>query len=305
MKKGLLLVNLGTPLKANNFHVAKFLYLFLNDPLVINLPAPFRILLLLIIIIPLRTAKTLNAYKQIWTPRGSPLMVYSQDLTEKLAKKLAKQYTVALGMRYGAPSIKNALNELDNCQEITVLPLYPHYAEATTGSAINYISKIAKNKSKFKFIKSFYDDRGFINALADKIKRLLSQHDFVLFSYHGLPENQKSSSYRAQCFLTSEKIAKTLDLVNFATSFQSRTGSLPWTKPYTVDTLHNLRMQSYENLLVVCPGFVIDCLETLEEIDMRARHLWHKLGGKTFTLINGLNSDAAWVDAIANLITTV
>lgn len=334
MKKGLLLIALGTPLKANRLHIAKFLYLFLNDPMVITLPYILRIILLFFVILPLRTTKTLHAYKKIWTTRGSPLMIYSLELTDKLEKKLGKQYQVILGMRYGDPSIKNALSKFKRCQEITVLPLYPQYAEATTGSAISYISKITKNASNFKFIRSFYNDSGFIHALADKIRPLLPQHDFLLLSYHGLPESQIKKSgcaticqeicdlkkndycYRAQCFATSDKLANILNLkpfsrlhsqqfsssVKFATSFQSRMGLLPWIQPYTTDTLKHLRLHGYENLLIVCPSFVTDCLETLEEIDIRARELWQSLGGKTFTLVKSLNSDTAWVDAIADLI---
>ena len=322
MKKGLLLINLGTPLKLTRLHVALFLRAFLLDPYVVTLPYLCRSLLFYLIILPLRLNKTFNAYKKIWNKRGSPLLFHSQDLASALQVKLKEKYRVALGMRYGKPAIKDALLTLATCEEIIILPLYPQYTESVTGSSINFVLKTAKSlnlRAKLKFINSFYSHKAFINALASKIKPLINHYDFVLFSYHGLPLKQVNAAgcklicpnecdlkknkacYRAQCFATSKLLTQQLKIPNFATSFQSRVGTLPWIEPDTSSMLTYLRHKGIKNILLVTPSFITDCLETLEEIGIRAKETWHSLGGKKFSLVASLNADNAWVEAIIKI----
>lgn len=327
MKKGLLLINLGTPNNPDTRSVKRYLAEFLSDKRVITLPSFLRYILLYGAIIPFRSKQSAHAYQQIWTPKGSPLLVNSQLLLEKVQARLGENYQVALGMRYGAPSIQMALEELQNCQDITVLPLYPQYSSSATGSSIevvlNYFSK--KNVIPTLYvIRDFHQHPSFIHALATVIRPYRTDHDYFLFSYHGLPvqhivqggclkqcqaqcppitEND-SGCYRAQCFQTTRSLALALHLNNkhYGTSFQSRLGKTPWIQPYTDDVLNSLAEQGIKRLAVVCPSFVADCLETLEEIAIRAKAQWCNLGGKELTLIPCLNAHDNWVEAITQII---
>ncbi len=326
MKKGLLLINLGTPERPDNSTVRRYLREFLTDKRVIALPALVRYLLVYGIILPLRTARSAKAYQAIWTSDGSPLLHHSLNLLNKLQSRLGANWQVALGMRYGQPSLANAIQELNHCYKLTILPLYPQYASATTGSSIAKVLdllSLAKGFPSLEFIRDFYWQPEFIKAQATLIKPYAAQHDFILFSYHGLPERHLFQAgctkicvgechpmietnqfcYKAQCHATTRALAITLNLKpgTYETAFQSRLGNTEWLKPYTTDLLHTLRQQGIKRLAVYCPSFVTDCLETEEEIGLRAKKQWTQLGGEQLTLIPCLNDNDLWVDAIVKL----
>ncbi|HCA89250.1 MAG TPA: ferrochelatase [Legionellales bacterium] len=329
MPKGLLLINLGTPSAPTKAAVRAYLREFLADKRVIDLPFYVRYALLYGIILPFRTPKTTHAYQAIWTPSGSPLLQYSQALTQKLQTYLGDDYQVVLGMRYGTPSLKTALSRLSHCQDLTILPLYPQYSSAATGSSIEACLDILKSNEVYpnlRIIRDFYAQPSFIKAQAELIRPFVYSHDFVLFSYHGLPERhlQKTgckticanscpainpanqACYRAQCQATTEAIAKNLALpsTHYQMSFQSRLGKTPWIEPYTDKTLPLLRQQGIKRLAIACPSFMVDCLETLEEIGLQANAQWQALGGEQLTLIPCLNDTLAGVQALAELVTT-
>lgn len=327
MKQGLLLINLGTPDAPDTASIRRYLREFLSDERVIQCWAPLRYLLLYGFILPFRTKKTTQAYQTIWTTEGSPLLCNSQQFIQKLKRTLSEQYTITLAMRYGQPSIQNALYELKDCSDITVIPLYPQYASATTGSTLTAVFKLLSKQTilpSIKTLRDFHNHPDYIKAQAKQIQPYVSTHEFILFSYHGLPINQllkgdcktkcqhhcspssKSNAgcYRAQCFRTTELLAKQLSLKpeQFTISFQSRLGKTTWIKPYTDETLEALAKQGIKTLAIACPSFVADCLETLEEIGLRARDQWIKLGGDTLTLIPSLNDNDQWIQAFTTML---
>jgi ferrochelatase len=334
LKKGLLLINLGTPDSASPKAVRRYLREFLADHRVITLPPLLRYLLLYGVILPFRTKQTTIAYQHVWTKNGSPLMSHSVNLQQKLQHRLADDTIVALGMRYGFPSIQTALNQLKSCSEVTVLPLYPQYSSAATGSSIErtlFLLSQQPSHPHLRVVRDFHEDCGFIAAMADQIKPYIHPNeanidnapDYLLFSYHGLPAHHlreagcispcqgpcptalsETTCYRSKCFKTTHDIASLLGLnpTQYGTAFQSRLGRTPWIKPYTDEMLCSLAAQGIKRLAVVCPSFVADCLETLEEIGIRARAQWLELGGEQLTLIPCLNDSDRWVDAIIKIL---
>ncbi len=327
MKKGLLLINLGTPQSTNIADIKRYLREFLTDKRVIDIPAFIRFLLVYGLIVPFRSKKTAQAYKSIWTEQGSPLMVYSQQLANYVQQRLKNDYKVVLGMRYGAPSIEQALLELKACQEITVLPLYPQYSSAATGSSMEEVMRILSQKEvipSHHVIRDFYQHPAYIASMTDVIRQYLNKQSHLLFSYHGIPERQivkggcktvcseacapislkNQDCYRAQCFETSRLLAQKLELhpEQYTTAFQSRLGKTPWIKPYTDEVLPELIGRGIKNLVVACPSFTVDCLETLEEIGMRLKEQWLHLGGQEFILTPCLNSNEFWVDAVIDIV---
>lgn len=326
MKQGLLLINLGTPIAPNVRYVRRYLREFLSDPRVIDLAFIWRFMLLYFFILPLRPRQSASAYQKIWQPQGSPLLIYSQRLLAKVQKKLNHTTQVALGMRYGEPSIATALQQLNDCDHITIFPLYPQFSSAASGSSIEKVLTIIAKKPiqpNITVIRDFYQQPCFINAQAALIEPYLDNQDFFLFSYHGIPERHLTKTccktvcskacdlssrdhkacYRAQCYQTSANIAKQLNLPtqSYDTSFQSRLGRTPWIKPYTDLLLPKLIQQGIKRLVVICPSFVADCLETIEEMGIRARQQWLSLGGDTFTLIPCVNDDDRWAQAIISI----
>lgn len=331
MKKGILLINLGTPDECNPIAVRRYLKAFLNDPRVIDLPKIIRWIFVNLIIIPFRFKKTARAYQEIWLGAGSPLFIHSLQLKQSLAYQLGEGYQVELGMRYGNPSIEAALNQLKCCSNIMVLPLFPQYSSAATGSAIEKVLAYFQaqwNIPTIKIKKDFYDNPLFINAYANLIQTALKNKniDKILFSYHGLPERHIHKShcetacnhqqacpmmndanaycYRAQCYTTSHLLAEKLGFSSdqYETAFQSRLGRTPWIKPYSDLVLPELIEQGIKNIAVVCPSFTVDCLETLEEVNIRMRKQWIELGGEDFIYIPCLNDDPAWVSAVAEIV---
>ncbi len=330
-KTGVLLINLGTPDKACPKAVYKYLKEFLNDPRVIDLPTLFRYILTNFIIVPFRYKKSTEAYQQIWQTDGSPLLSNCLKLKHALNLELGNAYQVEMAMRYGNPSIDVAYQNLKACEKIMVVPLFPQYSSAATGSAIEKFLLTASkewNIPNINIKRDFYNHPAYIQAYANIIKVTLTNKDIdlLLFSYHGLPERHihksecqakcnkiqacptvaqnNSYCYRAQCYETTKLITNELGLADtkYSVSYQSRLGRTPWIKPYTDLELSKFIQQGIRNIAMVCPSFVADCLETLEEINIRAREQWKILGGNEFTFIPCLNDSTSWVKGLANII---
>lgn len=336
-KTGVFLLNLGTPASSEVGDVRRYLGEFLMDPYVIDIPWLARAALIHGIILRTRPAKSAEAYKKIWTDRGSPLLFHSQDLRDGVAGILGPEYSVKLGMRYGSPSVESVLKQFkdEGVREILFFPLYPQYSYAATVSSIEFFKK--KFQSVFgksekppqaRWLADFYDDPGFLKAFGNQIRQASEefQPDFTLFSFHGIPERhvQKtdgsgktclaSSSccdritdanrncYRAQSYATARELAKGLGLSSekYSVSFQSRLGRTPWIKPYTDIVYKELAQKGFRKVLVVCPAFVADCLETVEEIAIRGQETYRELthGKGDLRLVPSLNASQHWVDAI-------
>ena len=334
-RNGVLLVNLGSPDEPTTSAVRRYLREFLGDPRVLDMSGIGRALLLNLVILPFRPRRSAEAYAKVWTPEGSPLVVNGRALRDALRKVLGDDWAVELAMRYGAPSIERAIARLADAdvERITVVPLFPQYASASTGSALEAVYCAAAerwNVPPLDFLPSFYAEPGYIAALAAVARELpeAQRPDHVLISFHGLPERQIRKSdlsgahcfasesccdaigpanrfcYRAQCAATARALAKALGLgpEHWTLSFQSRLGRTPWIQPYTDEVLPQLYERGFRRLAVVCPSFVADCLETLEEIGLRAREQWLALGGEELALIPCVNAHPAWVDVLAGWI---
>jgi len=323
---GVILLNLGTPQAPTTPAVRRYLREFLSDSRVIDIHPVARFVLVNGIIAPFRAPKSAAAYREIWTDAGSPLMVHSEALTEKLASRMGQSARVVLAMRYGEPSIAAAFEQLDGCDRIVVLPLYPQYASSSTGTGLEAVFAAASAQlvvPSLSVVPPFYDHPAFIRALATVSRPHIQPDDHVMFSYHGLPIHHmpctpcdqttacpapagpRASCYRAQCYATTRALVDAMSMPNdWTVSFQSRLGRRPWIQPYTDEALDRLPKQGVENLAVMCPAFVADCLETLEEIGIRAREQFLAAGGKRLTLIPCLNSHDVWVEAVAELVTS-
>lgn len=334
-RTGALLLQLGTPAAPTPTAVRPYLREFLGDPRVIDIPWLPRKLLLEGAILPFRPSASAEAYAAIWRPEGSPLLLESRALAGGVAKELGAGWAVELGMRYGRPSIREAVERLcaADLRRIVVLPLFPQYAASSSGSALERALRAAGaqwNVPAVTTVGEFYDDPGVLEAQAEPARRVLAEFeaDAVLFSYHGLPERQIRKSdpsgahcleradccdaigaanrrcYRAQCFATTRALAERLGLPpeRCRTSFQSRLGRQPWIKPYTDELLPELAREGVRRLAVLCPSFVADCLETLEEIGLRAREQWLSLGGEELRLVPCPNAEPAFVRAVAELL---
>ena len=331
MPHGLLLINLGTPDEPTTSAVRRYLREFLGDPRVLDINAVGRKLLLELIILPTRPAKSAHAYRSIWdAERGSPLMYHSQDLAAGVATALGAEWRVQLAMRYGKPSIPAGLDALIEARvdRIVVLPLFPQYASSSTGTAVARVMELAQKAwtvPALDFVPAFFDDAGFLDAFAAIGKTSLAEArpDHVLFSFHGLPVRQITKTdttgahcfktptccdtltnpncYRAQCFHTARALAARLGLTadGYTVCFQSRLGRTPWIQPYTDVVLDELAAKGIKRLAVMCPAFVADCLETIEEIGMRARDQFKAHGGEELVLVPSLNATPAWVAAVA------
>lgn len=330
---GVLLINLGTPDSPETSAVRRFLREFLSDPRVIDLSFIPRWLLLNLFILPFRPRQSTKAYQKIWQPDGSPLLIYTQQLRDRVAEQLSDQYVVEFAMRYGTPNISSAMDRLisQRCHKIIIFPLFPQYSSATTGSVIeNFLHTIRQRKNipSIHVINSFYQDSRFIQAYATVVQESLNDFnpDLLLLSYHGLPEQHIEKSgckktmcnrndacsieinhpycYRHHCYVTSQLLADTLGFSasQYTVAFQSRLGKTPWIKPYTDQLLPDLYQRGIRHLAIACPSFVADCLETLEEIGIRAREQWQTLGGGSFKLIPCLNAHPVWVEAVTQMI---
>ena len=329
---GVLLVNLGTPASPAVADVRRYLREFLSDPRVLDSHPLARALLLYGVILPFRPRRSAAAYAKVWMDEGSPLLVHSRALCEAVAKRLGDDCATELAMRYGEPGIASALERLSarGVSRLVVIPLFPQYAGSSTGSALECVYALAGkhwNVASLRVIEPFYADPDFVRALAAVTAPELSAFnpDYLLMSYHGLPERQVRKSdpsgahclahadccdgigatnahcYRAQCHATSRALARELDLdaSAYGVSFQSRLGRTPWIQPFTDRVLPELAGRGVRRLAVICPSFVADCLETVEEIGLRARDQWHQLGGEALHLVPCLNGSTAWAEAVA------
>ncbi|MFV0520861.1 MAG: ferrochelatase [Mangrovibacterium sp.] len=327
MKKGILIVNTGTIDTCNKKVLANYLREFLMDERVIDIPLWKRWLLVNGIIVPTRTPKVIKEYQKLFTHEGSPLLTHGNKLSTIIKKHLGSDFVVELAMRYQTPSIKNALFKLreKHVDEIIVFPLFPQYASATVGSIHQQVMKFILSWHvipRIRLVSSFYKNPLFINCYGQHIEKYIGKEkDFhLVFSYHGIPqrhvEYSKQSSfgsehadsidynYQSACFQTSKLLAERLNLSReqYTTCFQSRLGKEPWIQPYTSDTITKLAQDGEENIIACSPSFVADCLETTIEIGEQYRNLFLAHGGKSFTLIDSLNSNEDWAEALVQMI---
>lgn len=332
---GVLLVNLGTPDSTRTPDVRRYLREFLSDPRVLDINPVVRSLLLNLVILPTRPRESGEAYEKIWTKRGSPLLFHSLDLVDKV-RGLLPGVPVELAMRYQNPSIASALDRLRDAgvDRILALPLFPQYSSAANGSAIEKVFTEAArrwNVPTIHIIDEFYDHPAFIRAFAEVARPHLEafQPDFVLLSYHGVPERHVTKSdesggshclasagccdrivpanrrcYRAQCYATSRALAAELGWSpdDYHVAFQSRLGRDPWIRPYTDEEVVRFAREGRRRLAVFCPAFVADCLETIEEIGMRAKEDFVEAGGEDLLLVPSLNAEDVWAAAVAGLV---
>ncbi len=331
--KGALLVNLGSPNSTSTKDVRNYLDEFLMDKRVIDVPYLLRAFLVKGIILNTRPKKSAAAYKKIWWDEGSPLIVLSQRLHEKV--KNITDIPVELAMRYGNPSMKSGIQKLadQGIDEILLIPLYPQFAMATTETIEVLAKEIVKKhfpNIKLTMVPAFYNKAGYVEVLSGSIQNELTklQPEHLLFSYHGVPERHIKKSdvtkshctidgsccntpsaahefcYRHQCYETTKNVAEKLNLKegSYSTSFQSRLGSDPWLQPYTDQTIDNFATNGVKKLAVVTPAFVSDCLETLEEIGMEAKHSFIENGGEDFNMIPCLNDNDDWVKTLSGWI---
>jgi ferrochelatase len=332
---GVLLINLGTPKSPEIKHVRSYLAQFLMDPLVIDMPAFFRWLFVNLIIIPRRVKTSAAAYRSIWTDQGSPLLVHHLELGRKVQENLGSEFRVRAVMRYGEPSIRKGLEELmsEGVGRLIVLPLYPQYSQAATQSSVDetkkWISKLGM-RMPVRYLAEFFREPGFVDAFGKVAENFLSRvsYSHLIFSYHGLPERQvkkldptgshclasekccdvevaaNAHCYRNQCFQTTTKLVSRLGLKpgSYSIGFQSRLGPVQWIRPFTDHLIPALAAKGVKRLAVMSPAFVADCLETLEEIQMRLRRQFLEAGGEELYLVPSLNSSDGWVKAVAEMV---
>ena len=326
--RGVLLVNLGSPKSTDVSDVRAYLREFLSDPLVLDAPAPIRAMVLNLFILPTRPKQSAHAYSTIWTDEGSPLIVTSRKVSDEISRRLDDP--VVLAMRYGEPSIRQGLEELKKhgVKQVHVIPLYPHFAMSSTETVIKKCQDEAEamgNPFELTFLSSFYDEPGYIEALRQSAEPYLEEDfDLLLFSYHGVPERHIEKRdptgcfcrlndqccrsdhpatelcYRAHCIRTTDALREALGLPEdkVKVAFQSRLGKDPWLAPATDTTLEELPGKGVKKVLVICPSFVSDCLETLEEIAVEGKKSFMEAGGESFTMIPCLNEHPAWLDVL-------
>jgi len=326
-------MNLGSPDSTSNRDVHTYLTEFLMDKRVIDYPWLFRKILVQGLIVPFRTAKSAEAYKTIWTKEGSPLIVITRQLQAALQPLVAEPVEIA--MRYGNPSMEDAfqslLKKLPQLEVVIAIPLYPHYAMASYETAVEYAQEIHRRKKysfRLNFIRPFYAEPHYLKALSENIRPFLQQdYDHILFSYHGVPGRHIRKSdptgnhclqtptccetaspahatcYRHQCFTTTREIVRLLGISEgkYSNSFQSRLGK-GWLEPFTDIRLEEMPKEGIKKLLILCPAFVSDCLETLEEIAIRGRETFLGAGGEEYTMIPCLNDGSLWAETLAGWI---
>jgi ferrochelatase len=333
-KKGILLVNLGTPDSPQTPDVRKYLNEFLMDGRVIDVNPVLRTLLVKGIIVPFRAPKSGKLYKEIWDEQtGSPLLYYSILQQQALQQRMGDDYIVELAMRYQTPSIESALQRLKDAlvSDIKVIPMFPQYASASTGSVQEKVMDLVRRWQtipNISFVNSFHDNAGMIETFANNGKRYNPEsYDHILFSFHGLPQRQllkcdhthsyclKKSDccdtlndvnkfcYSAQSHHTAQLIAEKLNLPKekYTICFQSRLGSDPWVQPYTSEIIRKLAAEGKQRLLVFCPAFVADCLETVFEVTEEYGGEFKALGGEHVQLVESLNAEPTWIDALEGL----
>ena len=329
---GVLLVNLGTPRSYQGRDVKRYLNEFLTDGRVITLPWLQRQLLVRGLIVPRRYKESAEQYKEVWTDEGSPLLVYGKQVKKALKDSLGEDFEVELAMRYQEPSIGAGLDKLrkKNCRQLIVLPLFPQYASATTGSVHQAVMDKVRTWTTvpdLQFISAYPDQEQMIAAFCARIReKNLEDYEHLVLSFHGLPESQIRTAdcsgrcltetccneyqsdnrfcYRAQCFATARAIVNNLGLESDAYSvcFQSRLGKDPWIQPYANDVIENLADKGLKRILVASPAFICDCLETIFEIGMEYNKEFQDRGGEQLDLVEGLNDHPLWIEALSSMI---
>jgi ferrochelatase len=333
-KKGVLIVNLGTPDSPNTPDVRKYLKQFLLDWRVIDYSWLPRNLLVRGIIAPFRSFSSAKLYKRLWTPEGSPLKVYGEAVAEGVQKALGDDFIVELAMRYQSPSIESAIQRLmdQKVSELIIFPMFPHYASATTGSVHDEVMRLLRKQQvipNVKMINSYYDNEDMVEIFADNAKKFdLDHYDHIIFSYHGVPQRHLRKGdpagthclktenccqqiginnqfcYSAQCHATTRALVQKLGLRDdqYTTSFQSRLGPEKWAQPYTIKIIEDQAKAGSKKLLVFSPAFVSDCLETTIEIGYEYLEEFEEMGGDHIDLVPSLNDDPRWINAIAEMV---
>ncbi|MDH3269017.1 MAG: ferrochelatase [Ignavibacteria bacterium] len=333
------LINLGTPDSPSVKDVRKYLFEFLNDPRVIDIPTFVRFLLVNFIVVPFRAPKSAKIYKELWVNnglpngiKGSPILYYGKSVQEKLQQALGDGYDVQLAMRYQNPSMDDVFEKLykKNLEKIIIIPLFPQYASATTGSIIDKAMNIMSKWwiiPEIKFISQYYNDEGFINTIVDRAKRYnVDEYNHVLFSYHGLPVRQVDKvykdgtpceehnceteinetnkfCYKATCYATTRLIAEKLKLPSqkYTVCFQSRLDK-KWLEPFADKVIIEQAKKGTKKLLIFSPAFVADCLETLIEIGFEYQKLFEEHGGEKVRLVESLNDHPMWIETLKKMV---
>ncbi|MFN3235603.1 MAG: ferrochelatase [Pseudomonadales bacterium] len=315
-KIGVLITNLGTPDAPNKSALRRYLKQFLSDPRVVEIPRLVWMLILHGIILNVRPARSAEAYASVWSDEGSPLLVHTKNQAEALQKRLAKidHVVVEMAMRYGQPSIPQALDKLldGGVRKLLVLPLYPQYSGSTTASTFDALADDFTKRRwlpELRFVTHYHDHPQYIAAVANKIAAHWQEHgraDKLVFSFHGVPKSylENGDPYHCECHKTARLVAEYLNLSEqeYIVVFQSRFGYAEWLQPYCDETMKTLPTEGVKSVQVVCPGFAADCLETIEEIDVENREYFLAAGGERFEYIPALNSDDAHIDMLQQLI---
>ncbi|AHZ83810.1 Ferrochelatase [Bdellovibrio bacteriovorus] len=333
-KKGLLLINIGSPKSYQVNDVKKYLSEFLMDEDVITLPYVLRWPLVNLLIVPRRAPFSAENYKKVWMKEGSPIAVYTRRFAALLQEELKDQFVVKVGLQYSEPSVESALKDLQQAgvDEILVAPMFPQYAEATNGSSFKLTERMAKKlhlTAPLRRLPAFFDDASFVGTSVKLVEETLQDKevDHYLFSFHGLPESHvrkipgclttedccfeknacAKNCYRAQCFATATAIAESLNLApsHWSVAFQSRLGRAEWLKPATDHSLEVLAKTGKKNIAVICPSFVADCIETLEEIGIGGQETFHEHGGDQYYLVPCVNDNPKWVQGFADLVKSI
>jgi ferrochelatase len=331
-KTCVLLINLGTPDSPSVKDVRKYLSEFLNDPRVIDINLIGRFFLVNFIIVPFRAPKSAKIYKELWTDKGSPIMIYGESVKEKLQKELGDDFEVELAMRYKNPSLDEVCARMEKrgYEKIIILPLFPQYASASTGSAIEKAMKLISKWwviPEIKIISQFYDDENYLKCVIEQSKKYNpNDYDHILFSYHGLPERQVDKvysdgkpckdhkcedeinednkyCYKATCFATTRSLAEKLNLTKdrYTVCFQSRLDK-DWLEPFSDKVVEEWARKGAKKLLVFSPAFVADCLETTVEIGIEYQNIFKKHGGEKVQLVESLNDHPMWIDTIKQMV---
>jgi ferrochelatase len=319
-KTAIVLVNLGTPEAPTAAAVRPYLKQFLSDPRVVEIPRPVWWLILNLFILPFRSKKSAAKYATVWTAEGSPLKVFTERQATLLRGYLGErghEVTVAYAMRYGQPSMEKVFDRLkaEGHQRFLVLPAYPQYSGTTTASIFDAVFshyRAVRNLPELRLVRNYHDHPGYIDALAQSVRRHWAQNgrphgagEKLVMSFHGVPKRTLTlgDPYHCECYKTARLLADALDLApsQYLVTFQSRFGKAEWLRPYTMPTLEKLAGEGLTRADLICPGFTSDCLETLEEINMEARHAFLAAGGKTFHYIACLNDGERWIHALADI----
>jgi protoporphyrin/coproporphyrin ferrochelatase len=330
-KTAVLLINLGTPDSPSVKDVRSYLSQFLNDPRVIDIPWLMRKILVNLIIVPFRAPKSAKVYQKLWTDNGSPLLYYSERAKELLQNELDSAYDVHLAMRYKNPSIPDVLEKirLENYSRIIVLPMFPQYASASTGSALEEVMRVVKQWwviPEIRFISQYFDHPDYIQAFAERGKKYnIDEYDHVIFSYHGLPQRhldkvynnglcdghdcehhiteENKFCYKATSYATSRLLAEKLNIPadKYTVTFQSRLDE-KWVKPFSDEVIKEYAKKGMKKLLIFSPAFTADCLETIIEIGEEYQELFEEHGGEKVQLVESLNDHPTWIRCLKNLV---